>query len=336
MHPILRVFITVDTEVWPNRDNHWPHTPLSPSEHCERELRAYFWGENDSAPLGIPYQLDILKRFGLKATYFVEPLFSYALGLEALRKVVSQVQEQGQEIGLHIHPEWLTDPRCRGLPGFAGPLLQTYSAEDQSILVRAGLDRLKEAGATKPAVFRAGSWGANQATLDALAKNGLFLDTSLNAAFRQSLPDLPDRRTLQSPTPCGLVWEFPVTHFLDGSKRGIRPLQINACSFDEFRFVIDSSLVQGRSMLVVVFHSFEFVRTLQMQRGRPATRQRLLARRFERICGYLAERSDVLETCHFREIRIPDLDSRSTVAPIRSSRTRTMLRIAQQALSHVY
>lgn len=37
--------------------------------------------------LGLPYQLDTLKRLNLKATYFVEPLFSYAFGREALRKV---------------------------------------------------------------------------------------------------------------------------------------------------------------------------------------------------------------------------------------------------------
>ena len=333
---MLKVFLTVDTEVWPTGHNQWPHTPLSSSEVCDRELGAYFWGETDSTPLGLPYQLDTLRRCELKATYFVEPLFSYALGLEALQKVVFQVQMQGQEIGLHLHPEWLTDPRCRGLPGFAGPLLQTYNAEDQSTLVRAGLDRLKEAGATNPVVFRAGSWGANQETLNALAKNGLRLDTSLNAAFRQSFPDLPNRQTLQSPTQCGLVWEFPVTHFFDESRRGIRPLHVTACSFDEFRFVIDSAIAQGRSTLVVVFHSFEFVRVAGLTQGRFATPQRLLARRFERLCQYLAAHNDVLETSHFRDIRIPDLDLQSNAAPIRSSLARTMLRNAQQALSHVY
>jgi hypothetical protein len=44
----------------------------------------------------------------------------------------------------------------------------------------------------------------------------------------------------------------------------------------------------------------------------------------------------VLETCHFGDVRIADLDLPNTVAPIRSSRTRTTLRIAQQALSYIY
>jgi len=299
-------------------------------------MRTYFTGETQEGTYGVPYQLRVLQEHGLKATYFIEPLFSFALGLAPLRQMVSQVQQHGQEVGLHLHPEWLTDPRCENLPQFSGPLLASYSQDVQSQLIKAGLDRLQEAGAGPINVFRAGSWGANQATLSALAGNGLLMDTSLNAAFPESLPDLPNRQMVQNPTLCQRVAEFPVTHFLDGSKRDIRPLQVTACSFDEFRFVIDSSIAQGRSMLVIVFHSFEFVRVSRFSRGRLANPQRLLARRFERICRYLAAHSDVLETCHFRDIRLPDSDLASTPVPIRSSRTRTMLRIAQQALSHIY
>ena len=38
---MLNVFITVDTEVWPNSPG-WPHTPLPAGAGCERELAAYF------------------------------------------------------------------------------------------------------------------------------------------------------------------------------------------------------------------------------------------------------------------------------------------------------
>ncbi len=331
----IKIFLTADAELWPAVPG-WPHSPLAPDDCCEWEMRTYFTGETQKGDYGVPYQLRVLQDHGLKATYFIEPLFSFALGLAPLRDLVSQVQQHGQEVGLHLHPEWLTDPRCKNLPQFSGPLLASYSRDVQSHLIKAGLDRLQEAGAGPIKVFRAGSWGANQATLSALAGNGLLMDTSLNAAFPESLPDLPNRQMMQSPTLCRQVSEFPVTHFLDGTKRDIRPLQITACSFDEFRFVIDSSIAQGRSMLVVVFHSFEFVRVSRFSRGRLAAPQRLLARRFERICRYLAAHTGALQTCHFRDIRFPDADMASTPAPIRSNRTRTMLRIAQQAFSHIY
>lgn len=331
----LKVLLTVDTELWPAMPG-WPHSPLAPEDRCDWEIRAYFQGETREDSYGVPYQLRMLRDHGLKAVYFIEPLFSFALGLDPLRELVAQVQRHGQEVGLHLHPEWLTDTRCKNLPPFSGPLLASYSRDAQRQLIKSGLDRLREAGAGTVKAFRAGSWGANQATLDALADNGLLMDTSLNAAFQQSLPDLPNRQTLQSPTLCGRVSEFPVTHFLDGSRREIRPLHVTACSFDEFRFVVDSSIAQGRSTLVVVFHSFEFVRVSRLSRGRLTTPQRLLMRRFGQMCRYLAARGDALETCHFRDLALPDFHMPDTAAPIRSSRTRTALRIAQQALSHVY
>lgn len=331
----MRIFLTVDTEVWP-AVNGWPHNPLPPDDYCGWEVRAYLGGETGEGNYGVSYQLRVLREHGLKATYFIEPLFSFALGLAPLRELISQVQRNRQEVGLHIHPEWLTDPRCTSLPPFRGPLVASYDQYAQNQLIRAGLDRLREAGADSVPVFRAGSWGANQMTLDALAHSGIFMDSSLNAAFAQSLPDLPDRKVLQNPALCGPVTEFPVTQFLDGSRRGIRPLHVTACSFDEFRFVIDSAIEQERSMLVVVFHSFEFVRVTRLARGRLASPQRLLVRRFEHICRYLAAHDDTLETSHFCDMRLPALGSQGITTPIRSNRTRTISRMAQQVLSHIY
>lgn len=299
-------------------------------------MRAYVEGETKGGNYGVPYQLRILKDHGLKATYFIEPLFSFALGLPPLRELISQVQQNGQEVGLHLHPEWLTDPRCTNLPSFCGPLIASYGQDAQEQLIKVGLDRLHEAGADPISMFRAGSWGANQLTLNALAKNGLFMDTSLNATFTQSLPDLLDRKTLQNPSLFGSVTEFPVTQFLDGSRRGIRPLHVNACSFDEFRFVVDAAIEQERLTIVVVFHCFEFVRVSRISRGRLTSPQRMLIRRFEKICHYLAAQNTILETCHFRDIRLPVSNLQVNPTPIRSSRMRTSSRMAQQMLSHLY
>ncbi|MGH9549352.1 MAG: hypothetical protein ACRD3W_08255, partial [Terriglobales bacterium] len=85
---MVKVFITVDTAVWPDAA-HWPHTPLDPGRDCTREISWYFYGGEGSAARGMPYQLGILEAAGLKATYFVDPLFSYALGLAPLRDVVT-------------------------------------------------------------------------------------------------------------------------------------------------------------------------------------------------------------------------------------------------------
>ena len=198
----LNVYITVDVEVWPPDDGRWPRVPLSPDNHCTREIAAHFWGEPAGGSFGLPYQLGILARNGLRGTFFVDPMFSFALGLPALRDIVALIQSSGQQIGLHLHPEWLTDPRCPPLPSFKGPMLGDYPEDEQYRLICAARDRLLEAGAASPRSFRAGNWGASMATLRALARAGIITDASLNAVTRRFSRNCPDasssRRRLSS------------------------------------------------------------------------------------------------------------------------------------------
>ena len=108
------VFLTVDVEVWPVHAGGWPHRPLHEDAHCKREIAGYLDGLTSSGPFGVPYQLEVLKRHGLKATFFVDPLFSFALGIEPLNRIVRMIEQAGQAVALHLHPEWLTDPRAEG------------------------------------------------------------------------------------------------------------------------------------------------------------------------------------------------------------------------------
>ncbi len=334
---MVKIFITVDTEVWP-RSPGWPHTPLAEDKFCEREIAAYLYGEGlGGESLGVPYQLRTLANAGLKATFFVEPLFSFALGIAPLRELAAAVTSHGQEVGLHLHPEWLTDRRCRGLPQFAGPLLHGYREPDQAALVSAGIDRLREAGAPPIRAFRAGSWGASRATLRALAQNGIGFDSSLNAGFVSSFPDLDaeSRAGYTQPVLIEGVWEFPVTSFVDRPPAGLRPLHVCAASFGEFRGVLDHAHANGWYAVVIVLHSFEFVRVDALERGGSAP-QRLLADRFERLCAHLADNAERFESCHFADIDRSVVPRAGHPAVSVSSRSRTAIRQIQQLASRFY
>jgi len=332
---VLKVLITVDTEVWPNAAN-WPRTPLTPDRNCSRELACYFYGGEAKIKTGIPYQLDTLRRHGLKATFFVDPLFSYALGDTPLRELLELIVGQGQEIGLHLHPEWLTDPRCDGLPSFQGPFLWQYSDAGQRTLIEAGLQRQRTLGAAPVTAFRAGSWSADVGTLGALADNGIAFDTSLNPCFTASFPTLPRRESFVQPCKIGSVWEFPVSFFLDRPPAAKRPLHVCACSFSELRMVLDKARAAAWFAVVVVLHSFEFVRVDRLAQGKPATPQRLLARRFEKLCAYLASRPDEFETCFFRDLEPSDIPHDGPSAAIASSWARTSRRYVEQLASRFY
>src|SRR5437899_1087407 len=199
--------ITIDTEVWPDSPG-WPHVPLAPATHCERELDAYLFG-GDSG-FGLPYQLRVFREAGLKAIFFVEPLFSFALGPDPLGRVLRLIAAHDQEVGLHLHPEWLTDPRCAELPAFRGPFIRQYSEQEQTAMLLAGAGRLRELGAPPVRCFRAGSWGADSTTLRALERAGIEIDSSLNATFPVSFPELAERENLCQPAMHEGAWEFPV------------------------------------------------------------------------------------------------------------------------------
>jgi len=333
---MVKVYITVDTEVWPNVPD-WPHVPLPVDYGGSRAIEWYLYGGKGPGARGVPYQLDVLAREGLKATYFVDPMFSFALGLEPLRDVVSAIVGAGQEVGLHLHPEWLTDPRCKGLPRFAGPLLNGYGEADQSALIRAGLDRLAAAGAPPISVFRAGSWGANRVTLKALRDNGIHCDSSLNARFPASFPDVEGavRNAATQPFRLESVAEFPVTSFTDRPPSGRRPLHVCAASLAEFRLVLEHAAAESWEAVVIVMHSFEFVRVNRIEGSGTAAPQHLLARRFEQICAFLSENQSRFQTCHFRDESARATD-RVTHPPLPcSSRARTAMRHVEQIISRL-
>ena len=332
--PPLRVFLTVDTEVWP-RAAGWPHLPLAPGETCERELTAYFWGGEVHDPKGLPYQLETLRRYGLQATYFVDPLFSCCLGARFLSEVAGTILAAGQEIGLHLHPEWLTDPRCEGLPKFAGPLLHQYDEVSQRKLISTGLRLLSEAGASDICAFRAGSWGANLATLRALAGVGIRYDSSMNAYASASFPDLPEHGGWIQPRSIEGIWEFPVTFFIDRPPRGKRPLHITACTFSELQLALEHAYTRGWFAVVIVFHSFEFVRVAALDRaGTRVGIQRVLVRRFERLCRYLSLNREWFATSCFRDLNVIETPL-ADEHPARSNLMRTLARQTSQLLSRV-
>jgi peptidoglycan/xylan/chitin deacetylase (PgdA/CDA1 family) len=332
--PPVHVFLTVDTEIWPRAPG-WPQVPLTSGETCERERAAYFWGGETRKRRGLPYQLETLRRHGLRATYFVDPLFSLSLGTRLLADVVGTIAGAGQEVGLHLHPEWLTDPRRRDLPEFAGPLLHQYGEQAQGTLVRAGLQLLADAGAPDIRVFRAGGWGANLATLRALASAGLGFDSSLNVYTPMSFPDLPDRKAWLQPGLLEGVWEFPVTSFVDRPPHGTRPLHVTACTFAEFALALEHAYAQGWFAVVIVLHSFEFVRVAALDRARGrAGPQGLLARRFERLCRYLSRHRGRFATARFADLSGVPIPTGDQV-PARSNLARTVARQVSQLLSTV-
>lgn len=319
----MNVLITIDTEVDPCQPD-WRTTGL------HTDILREVYGETPQGEFGIAYQMRLLNAHGLKGVFFVEALFACEVGIEPLREIVAAIQDAGHEVQLHLHPEWLSWIEQSPLPGRTGYNIREFTLDEQEVLIETGLAHLRAAGASNVCAFRAGNYGADFNTLTALARNGIAYDTSYNAAYLETDCGLRVDSTLKQPQQLHGVWEFPIAWFHD-YRRHLRHAQLCACSFREMRAAMLAAWSQGWHSFVLVSHSFELLKR-RKQAGVPPLPDRIVIKRFERLCQFLDEHRDKFQTRGFAEIKKEDIFSSCTAKPLRSRLDRTAGRIAEQLL----
>lgn len=270
-----RVFLTVDTELA------WRHHArgLMPDEIYRRSI--------EPAGVGLSWQLARLNEHGLKACFFVDPAPAHIYGLGIIERVVTTILAAGQDVQLHFHPGWYGASAIDRSKSAPNNLIDYSAGEQIALLSRARAD-LIAAGAPTPRAFRAGSYAANDDSLNALAGLGIVHDSSFNAAWPEvSRIDLPPR-TLAPLRHAGIN-EFPVGFVEDRGGRA-RTLQICALSTEEMRAALDHAIAQNHALVTIVSHSFELATRSGLRRNSGH------ARRFEWLCDHLAANRDSLPT----------------------------------------
>ena len=316
------VFITVDTEMSPRSDD-WRATALAAD--MDRDI----YGVTSDGEYGLRYQLDFLDRFDLKATFFVESLFASAVGPSRLQEIVALIRSHRHDVQLHVHPEWLQwmpEPVVRET---RSQYLKQFTADEQLALIRLALDNLHVAGVDSVCAFRAGNYGANFDTLRALSRLGLRFDTSYNFPYLATQCGLLLPEPLLQPRCLEGVIEYPITFFEDWPWHP-RHLQLTACSIAEIIHVLSEAHRHGRQSVVLVSHSFEFLRDRKAP-GKPLRPDKTCIARFERLCRFLAEHRAEFRTSTFCELS-PSVAIESDSGMLRSNPLRTVGRYAQQAL----
>jgi peptidoglycan/xylan/chitin deacetylase (PgdA/CDA1 family) len=307
------VFITIDTELM------WRHhvAGLDVATVVQRSL--------EPAGVGVAWQLEQLKRHGLKATFFVDPMPALVHGLDWVKRVVAAVLEGGQEVQLHIHPNW-TGAKAGDTTSHAAFQLIEYDYTEQIELLAGASDLLTSAGAPESVAFRSGSYSASDDTLTALAELGFLYDSSHNGAEHPwpSAIGLGERQ-IAPVTHCGIT-EVPVTLIEDRAGH-LRHFQICALSTGEMSAALDHAVREKHAAVTVVGHSFELA-------NRAGTRPNAVhVRRFESLCEMLARHRPSLVTRHFADR--PELPLGQDDKPLRPSLIRTSLRQAEQLWSNL-
>jgi hypothetical protein len=325
-----QVLLTIDTEVWPVVDG-WAQHGLTANERgLDWQISHYLEGKVGSEQVGLRFQLEQLRRYGLRATYFVEPFFADVAGKHRLTDLVGLILDHKQEIQLHVHTEWLSDVADPGLPWGNRQYLHEYDLRQQTIILEAAKHRLEQAGAERILAFRAGSHGANQATLNALRSLGIAFDLSYNQCLIGSACQLEPSEDFCRPFRAEGLWELPLTVFIDFAEH-CRPLQLGACSVDEIFYVLQAAWERRWPLVVMLWHSAELLHRVSSsnRRSRPNA---IVVRRFNEVCAYLASNRDRFVTRTVRELDVSALVDARSSGPIRSNFWRTGLRMAEQLI----
>lgn len=329
---MLNVFLTVDTEIWPYSDG-WPVRSLPADKtQFDAEIAAYLYGKTSTGEFGLPYQIEQLNQHGLKATYFLEPLFADRAGDQHLANIVNLIQRNGQEVQLHMHTEWLSEIHDPTIPSHFKQYMHQFTLEEQTALIAKGVRSLQAAGVQDMHAFRAGSYGANRDTLRAAAKNGLLFDSSYNPCFLGNDCQVDMEQTLLQPEKIEGVWEIPISFFQDypGHRRHT---QLAACSFNEMKTALFDAWQAGWFSFVIVLHSFELVK--KNNSGMLCLPDKQNIDRFCKLCEYLSAHQDKFRTTLFSELNPAAIPQADSVNRLRSRPHHTAGRYVEQALARL-
>lgn len=314
---MVNIFITIDTEIWCDG---W----IDIDSKFPTAFKTYIYGPTPNGEYGLPIQLNILKDYGIKGIFFVEPLFSLRFGSQPLAEIVGLIQSNDQEVQLHIHPEWIDEAKEPIFNEYLNksPFLRSFSLQKQKELIKLGKKLLMNTGVENISSFRAGSYAANNNTLKALAENDIFIDTSYNFASDAGVADIAPGLNLIQPAVFEDVTIYPVTFFKDRSPNKYRPLQLTACSTAEIEFILNYAFEQQWDSVVLVSHSFEL---LTPDKTKP---NQLIVDRFVNLCKFLNSNRDRFQTCGMLDLQ-PNINKTHPKIPV-SNPLRTLSRMLEQ------
>ena len=309
------VLVTIDTELSAGRQARgWS---------ARANFDSSITGRCAAGDFGLGWQLDRLEAAGLRGVCFVDPMPALVHGPQIIADIVGPIVARGHEVQLHIHTEWLEWAQESPVGAARGRNIGDFSASDQRTLLAHARDLLVAAGAPAPCAFRAGNYGANDATIAALDAIGIGWDSSANPAYLDQGCRVSIEAGAIGPVARGGVTLLPVSGIADRPGH-FRPAQVCALSAAEMRAGLRHAADAGHPAFVIVSHSFEM---LARDRQRP---NRTVMARFEAMCRAIAGDAR-LRTAGFAGLDLPPAapDARR----LQSTPWRTGARIAAQALA---
>ncbi|MDY6853836.1 MAG: hypothetical protein SWO11_03875 [Thermodesulfobacteriota bacterium] len=217
----------------------------------------------DRRPCGLQLMVKRLKESGYAATFFLNVYEYKRYGEKPIMRIAKWLDDSGQDVQLHTHPQWAYDKKRN--------LMHQYSLKEQTRIIRDGKELLEKWVGKRIIAHRAGAYGADQNTLEALIKNDIFYDSSL--FFTNSncqINSLPLKKNVLSMY--GPLYEFPVTVYKKIESSSISPRKLKSFSrirkYDinwfsnqsEAERAMQKTIEMKMDFVILFLHSFSFIK----------------------------------------------------------------------------
>jgi len=329
------VFVTVDVEC--SMGGAWGDGKLRPVPPSRAMMGRY-----DDRQLGVPLICDILAGSGLAATFFVEPFAEEQGNPGQTEPVCHFLLDQGQDVQLHVHPNGKHyGLKQQGKPFPFTDQLADLEPDAQRALLAEGCDRMERWTGTRPVAFRAGNMGADETSLRQMAAVGIRIDSSYAFPYLGGQCRFRDEQRYNGSKWYGDVLELALSGFYQPrlpALHAAKPVDLVGISFEECRDAIEQTHAAGADA-VMILHSFSLfkVRDVQYNGGRL---NRIVARRFRKLCRWLAENADEYPTYTFAQLAEAIDAGRYEAGAVRpctlTSRWRPITRKVVQGINAIY
>jgi len=319
------VVLTVDTEpsiagafVDPTANAPLIHEPIA--------------GEVAGRSEGLGFLVETLVRHGLKATFFVETAHTAYFSPDLMGRYVEQLQRAGQDVQLHLHPSWLSF--ANGQPASTGKVTDHCSELERSRLaeiIACGCEQIRAWTGRRPTGMRTGNFSTALGVFEAMRDAGLANASNICLAVHR--PPEEELWLAGGSHRFAGIRELPVTCFVDSGPVGrgrLRPMQVTAVSAAEQVALLQQAHDDQRGVVVIVTHPFEYLKKRDF-RYRGLKANRLVQRRLESLCGFLATNSD-----RFAVVTLEEAARRTepeSVPPLRGHALRAALRAAANVVN---
>ena len=281
------VFFTFDVEC--GMGGAWNNSNLKPIPPSRGMM-----GQYGDQSYGIPLICDILNKYDVKATFFLEP-FNRELGYpDETEYICRYILDKGQDIQLHVHPgHYHYGFERTGKPHDRTDQIANLSPEKQQTIITEGADRIEKWIQKRPIAFRAGNMGASETTLQVLPAAGIWIDSSYTFPYVGGQCLFPEGALYNGAKWYGDVLELALSGFRQPNWPGLypsKPVDLMGSSFEECRDAVKMICDAGADA-VLILHSFSLFKVKDRQYN-GGKLNKIVTRRFEKFCRWLSENKE--------------------------------------------